>query len=105
VFALYLIGLKLVDIEIRITMTLYYVLITNIGYLLGSIIGGLTVIKILENDHDFYYFTLIKGSIYTISLIISFTILGENGINESIFGKGSSSEGVLTESSERNQNK
>jgi hypothetical protein len=46
-FTLYFIGLQLVKHEERLSIVFVYILMSNIGFLIGSIIGGLTTIHIL----------------------------------------------------------
>jgi hypothetical protein len=46
-YTLFFVGLRLVKSEDRVSITFLYILFSNIGFLVGSIVGGYSTIQIL----------------------------------------------------------
>jgi len=83
-FTLYFVGLRLVKIEDRVSVTFLYIMLSNIGYLLGTFIGGLSSLQISEDLSPQIISNLLIGLLSLIGLILSFTIKNKDNFDDTI---------------------
>lgn len=65
-------------------MTTYYVLITNMGFLFGSVTGGLSIIAIIAQEKPYFYFSTVKTAILMVAVAFSFMIKVADNRNEAL---------------------
>lgn len=85
-FTIYLIGLRLVELEDRISMTFLYIFLTNFGLFLGSIIGGYSTYLIVIKASSYSMTNIIKAIFSLLALILSFLIVNKDALTESLTG-------------------